>query len=124
MALRRRPRPDPDKSAKDETECTTNPNGRRCPSRRSRRAYQVPGYVSRARRAKLLYRREGFAKNTGQMPIAVSAGEITGTETYFHVDDLDDAVQRPTAAGARLLSLAAPREGVTWRLTSPTWTAT
>jgi len=51
-----------------------------------------------------LYQREGFAKNTGQMPVAVPAGAITGTELYFHVEDVDDAVKRLTALGAKCLS--------------------
>ncbi|MBI4701685.1 MAG: VOC family protein [Deltaproteobacteria bacterium] len=57
-----------------------------------------------------LYAREGFARNTGVTPAAVSEGQITSTELYFHVDDLDDAVQRLTTAGARLLSPMAPRD--------------
>jgi predicted enzyme related to lactoylglutathione lyase len=57
-----------------------------------------------------LYAREGYAKNTGQTPMTVPEGEITGTEIYFHVDDVDDAVKRLAAAGARLLSALAPRD--------------
>ncbi|MBW2455193.1 MAG: VOC family protein [Deltaproteobacteria bacterium] len=57
-----------------------------------------------------LYRREGFGKNTGQVPMAVPAGEIVGTELYFHVSNLEAAVTRLTEAGGRLLSAAAPRD--------------
>jgi predicted enzyme related to lactoylglutathione lyase len=54
--------------------------------------------------------REGFARNTGEMPAAVPDGAINGTELYFHVDDVDDAVQRVVGAGASLLSSLAPRD--------------
>lgn len=57
-----------------------------------------------------LYDRAGYARNTGQAPVVVPKGEITGTELYFHVADLDEAVARLGAAGARLLSPAAPRD--------------
>jgi predicted enzyme related to lactoylglutathione lyase len=57
-----------------------------------------------------LYDREGYAKNTGRMPVEVREGEITGTEIYLHVDHVEDAVRRLTDAGARLLSPAAPRD--------------
>jgi predicted enzyme related to lactoylglutathione lyase len=57
-----------------------------------------------------VYQREGFAKNTGLLPASVPEGEITGTELYFHVDVVDEAVQRLVDAGARLLSPARPRD--------------
>jgi len=57
-----------------------------------------------------LYVREGYARNTGEMPVAVPEGAITGTELYFHVDDVADAVQRLVAAGARQLSPVGPRD--------------
>lgn len=57
-----------------------------------------------------LYTRDGYAKNTGEMPAAVPEGAITGTELYFHVDDVEVALQRLVAAGASVLSPAAPRD--------------
>lgn len=57
-----------------------------------------------------LYRREGFARNTGLAPAAVPAGAITATEIYLRVEDLPAAVATLGAAGARLLSPAAPRD--------------
>jgi predicted enzyme related to lactoylglutathione lyase len=57
-----------------------------------------------------LYERDGFARNTGHMPAELPEGSITGTELYFHVDDVDGAVNRLVSAGARLLSPAAPRD--------------
>ncbi len=57
-----------------------------------------------------LYQRQGFARNTGIAPAAVPAGAIAGTEIYLRVDDFGAAVERLKAAGARLLSPAAPRE--------------
>jgi len=57
-----------------------------------------------------LYRREGFARNTGIAPAAVPAGAITATEIYLRVEDLPAAVAALEAAGARLLSPAAVRD--------------
>ncbi len=57
-----------------------------------------------------LYQREGFGKNTGQVPTVVPAGELAGHELYFHVDDLAAMVSRLGDAGARLLSPAAVRD--------------
>jgi len=57
-----------------------------------------------------LYRREAFAANTGQEPHAVPAAATTGTEIYLRCDDLDASAQRVEAAGARILSPAAPRD--------------
>ncbi len=56
-----------------------------------------------------VYQREAFAHNTQQLPPPVPAGEISGTELYFRVEDLPAAVARLERAGARLLSAAAPR---------------
>lgn len=50
-----------------------------------------------------LYEREGFGRNTGQLPFSTPEGEITGTEIYFHTDDLPALVARLEAAGARSL---------------------
>jgi predicted enzyme related to lactoylglutathione lyase len=57
-----------------------------------------------------LYERQGFGRNTGQMPMAVPAGALAPAELYFHVDDVPAAAERLTAAGARVLSAAALRD--------------
>ena len=57
-----------------------------------------------------LYVREGFGRNTGQVPIAVPPGEIAGTELYFRCDELDEVIERLREAGARELSPLAPRD--------------
>ncbi len=57
-----------------------------------------------------VYVREGFGRNTNQLPFAVPDGEITGTELYFHCDDLEGTIERLKAAGARELSPLAPRD--------------
>ena len=57
-----------------------------------------------------LYVREAFAHNVGQVPTLGAPERIGGTELYFHVDDLDAAIQRIEAAGATLLSARAPRD--------------
>jgi predicted enzyme related to lactoylglutathione lyase len=57
-----------------------------------------------------LYQRDGFSRNTGQMPTAVPNGEIGGTEIYLHSDDLHTTIERVEVAGARKLSELAPRD--------------
>lgn len=57
-----------------------------------------------------LYDRRGFAHNTGQPPALPPPGATSGAEIYFHVADLDEAIARLQAAGARLLSARAPRD--------------
>lgn len=57
-----------------------------------------------------LYARQGFARNTGRLPAATPTGAITPTELYLRVDDLGEISGLLTAAGARLLSAAAPRD--------------
>ena len=57
-----------------------------------------------------LYERNGFGRNTGQVPAAVPPGALAGTELYLRTDDLAGAAARLEAAGARLLSPAAPRD--------------
>jgi catechol 2,3-dioxygenase-like lactoylglutathione lyase family enzyme len=57
-----------------------------------------------------LYRRDGFAEEAGAHPVKVEPGKHTGTELYVHVDDMDAAIGRLRAAGARPLSQLAPRE--------------
>lgn len=69
------------------------------------REYLLPGGMRLG-----LYQREGFARNTGALPTVTPAGAITATELYLRVDDLPAAVDALEAAGARLLSPAAPRD--------------
>jgi catechol 2,3-dioxygenase-like lactoylglutathione lyase family enzyme len=57
-----------------------------------------------------LYRREGFAKNTGVVPEAVPPGAIGASELYFHVDDPLAAIAALKRAGARELSPFALRD--------------
>ncbi len=57
-----------------------------------------------------LYERKGFGRNTGQTPARIAAGEIVPTELYFHVEDLQAAIDRLTGAGARCLSPLAARD--------------
>lgn len=57
-----------------------------------------------------LYQREGFGRNTGQVPARVAPAEIAGTELYFYPDDVQEAVRCLLAAGARKLSDLAPRD--------------
>ncbi|MBI2920942.1 MAG: VOC family protein [Planctomycetes bacterium] len=77
------------------------------------RAVDVPVYVEHALPGGMrvgLYQREGFGHNTGRVPFRVPEGELAPTELYLGVEDLEGAVARAAAAGARLLSPAAPRE--------------
>ncbi len=55
-----------------------------------------------------LYQRDSFAKNTGVVPEPPPDG-TTATELYFHCDDVDATANCLAAAGAQLLSDAAPR---------------
>ncbi len=57
-----------------------------------------------------LYQQDAFAANTGIRPTLPPAGRIGGAELYLEVDDLEGAVARLEAAGARLLSAAALRD--------------
>lgn len=56
-----------------------------------------------------LYQREAFGRNPGQVPVQVPTGELSATEVYFWVEELTPWLERLAAAGARLLSAAAPR---------------
>jgi len=56
-----------------------------------------------------VYLRGGFERNTGRAATAPAAGATTSTELYFRVDDVAAALARALAAGAHLLSPAAPR---------------
>lgn len=55
-----------------------------------------------------VYQREAFARNTGVLPQAWTAG-TTGTELYLACDDLPAVEARLRESGARLLSPLAPR---------------
>ena len=57
------------------------------------------------------YERRSFGINTGQVPAAVPAGELTSTELYLRCDDLDAAIDKLQAVGARLLK---PRTRKDW----------
>jgi len=57
-----------------------------------------------------LYVRTGFGVNTGQVPIAVPAGQLAGAELYFYPADLTAAIVRLEAAGARALSPLSARD--------------
>ena len=57
-----------------------------------------------------VYLRRGFAVNTRCDPAPRVVGATTATELYFVVDDVDAAVARALAAGARMLSPCAPRD--------------
>ena len=57
-----------------------------------------------------LYRRDGFARNTGAYPEPMPGGGISSTELYFHVLDLDSIETRLLQSGARQLSPRAHRE--------------
>jgi len=56
-----------------------------------------------------VYQQDTYAANTRQPPAACAEGEITGTELYLLVDDLDDAMERLRAAGARELAAPEPK---------------
>jgi predicted enzyme related to lactoylglutathione lyase len=56
-----------------------------------------------------LYARKGFAANTGVMPSAAPPGGTASAELYLYADDLDAAIERLEAAGARVLSPRADR---------------
>jgi 3-methyladenine DNA glycosylase AlkD/predicted enzyme related to lactoylglutathione lyase len=56
-----------------------------------------------------VYQREAFGRNTGQEPARLAPDELAPTELYFHVDDLEEAIRRLQAAGARTLSARAVR---------------
>ncbi len=59
----------------------------------------------------MLYQRVAFGGNTGQVPESVPENAISGTELYFHVDDLDQMISNLEAAGASVLSARSKR---TW----------
>ncbi len=56
-----------------------------------------------------LYQREGFGRNTGQVPASIPSGELAPVELYLYADDVDGTLARLEGAGARVLSPLAPR---------------
>lgn len=56
-----------------------------------------------------VYERTSFGRNTGEVPMSVPKGSLAPAELYFHVEDIDSAIERMSAAGARVLSERAPR---------------
>ncbi len=74
---------------------------------------EVPVYVELGLPGGLalgLYERQGFGRNTGQVPVQAEPGAILPTELYFRCDDLDAAIARLEGAGARCLSPRARRD--------------
>jgi catechol 2,3-dioxygenase-like lactoylglutathione lyase family enzyme len=57
-----------------------------------------------------LYERQGFGRNTGQLPAEVPPGQLSPTELYFRCEDLEGAIARLERLGARCLSPRAPRD--------------
>jgi uncharacterized protein len=76
-------------------------------------AVDVPVYVEFALPGDLrlgLYQREAFSHNTGQLPVEIRNGQLTGTELYLYPDDLPSALAHLERLGARRLSALAPRD--------------
>jgi catechol 2,3-dioxygenase-like lactoylglutathione lyase family enzyme len=77
------------------------------------RVVEAPVYVEHALPEGMrlgLYQREGFGRNTGQVPAQIAAGELAPTELYFYPDDLSEAMARLEAVGARKLGDLAARD--------------
>ncbi len=58
-----------------------------------------------------LYRLAGFGRNIDLSAEAIMEGEVSGTELYFHVDDLEAAMTRIEKAGAQCM---AERKAQAW----------
>ncbi len=56
-----------------------------------------------------LYRRDGYARNTGVEAAEIPADRAGPAELYVHVDDLGEMLARVTRAGGRVLSERARR---------------
>ena len=72
-----------------------------------RQTVDVPVYAELAMPSGMrlgLYEREGFGRNTGQVPLRAALGELHAAELYFQTDDLAALVDALGAAGARELS--------------------
>jgi predicted enzyme related to lactoylglutathione lyase len=77
-----------------------------------RRTVDSPVYVELALPGGMrlgLYDRHAFRRTIGHMP-ATRPTEVTATELYVYVDDLDAAVTNVCGAGGRILSPAAARD--------------
>lgn len=75
-----------------------------------REAVEAPVYIEMQSATGLrlgLYEEAGFGRNIGAVP--EPSAPITRTELYLHCENVDGALARATAAGARLLSPRAPR---------------
>lgn len=57
------------------------------------------------------YERGAFGANTGTVPDPVPQGSLTGAELYLRCEDLDAAIERISALGARVLR---PRTRKDW----------
>jgi catechol 2,3-dioxygenase-like lactoylglutathione lyase family enzyme len=57
-----------------------------------------------------LYLREAFGRTVGAEPHAPPSGSLASTELYLFPGDLEPAVERALAAGARLLRPVSPRD--------------
>lgn len=57
-----------------------------------------------------VYERHGFGRNTGKVPARIASEDLAPFELYFHVDDIEPAIQRLKKAGARELSPRQPRD--------------
>lgn len=57
-----------------------------------------------------LYERHGFGQNIETLPVPRPARELSSTELYFHVDDLDGACDLLASAGVTQLSSASARD--------------
>jgi len=66
--------------------------------------YRLPGGQNVA-----VYQAESFEGMSGGTLAPRTAGGLSGAELYLHTDDLDDAIRRLNAAGARPLSPRSPR---------------
>ncbi len=58
----------------------------------------------------MLYDKDAFARNTGQMPVFATENSTSSTELYFHVDDIEEVIRKLEKAGARVLSELKPRD--------------
>lgn len=56
-----------------------------------------------------LYAEQGFARNTKRAPTLAAPPGVSPAELYFHAGDVEAAVARVKAAGARVLDEMAPR---------------
>ncbi len=67
--------------------------------------FQIPGGMRLG-----LYERKSFALNVGKIPIATSINELTPTELYFYVDDIETALGKLKKVKTRVLSELSRRD--------------